>query len=744
MFLEDKDKFVEISKITSQDVIFIVDNDDKKVIVWNGVQSSRVARYKSSMKVATLISQQRLYNFKSEIMIEGEEPDSIKEFLAEKFGKRELSQAEIARDDRKQVEAKAKKISERYSQSEQKPSAATIKQKSVTTSKQPASRQSQKPSLSKPATIKPVKVQVSEGKKVQSTLAQKKTEKPAKSQSSTIKDELRRVNLQMGSDMAESDNISLDKKKYLSKDERQVIDEVKREQSRSDNIASIQEKKLMDEEKKKKQKDLEAQRKRQVDAEKRKTEKVELERIEKEKQFIEEKLRQEKAEMEQQRLDREEKLKEEERERHEDIEAQAAAREASQEEVVEFEMRKLDLRMQIRRKGVGYIPQSEEGSQVLYRIEQGSAVPMNVEYLTMGDVYLLDKGSQVFVWNGRLASLDEKFFGSEIGKMLKEARGPGTKVTIIEQAAEPSEFIMSFKWLMILDGNFADSILKKENVQSAKDFILYRIKTESGPLFMEMPKDHASITSNDSFLFDFGNQIIVWHGKDSNPEELQKSNEIADAFKQERDPSVKVKNVDEGSEPSYDQFPPEVWVILKGEDQAGKLEASYNRAMGAMEKQRKERELKKQQETEAKQLVEKKKSVDEMERIEREMLQKEIERKKGQLTPQQIEEKWREFRKKMRVRRGLPEEEPVIAPETGGGEIEEGAAEEVQEAPVVDLAAEKAQKEKELEQLKRIELDMLEKKIQRNKPEPDVEAKWREDLQKKLDDKWNAIQAKYE
>src|SRR5271157_167517 len=734
LFLEDKDKFVEITKISSEDVIFIVDNDDKKVIIWQGIKSSRVQRYKAGMKVATLISQQRLYNFKSEIMTEGEESDSIKEFLVEKFGKRVLSPTELARNDRKQVEAKAKKINEKYSQNE--PVTVKPRQKPATTSKQPASKPA---SLAKSPTMKSKPSQ-----ELEEEPAPKSVKKQAKTQGSTIKNELHRVNLGMGRDMAAADNIAIEKKRYLSKDERQVVDEVKREQSRSDNIASVQEKKLMDEEKKKKQMDLEARRKRQADVDKRYKDQAERERIEKEKKFLDKKLKQEKAEMEQQRLEREETLKEEEQTRQEQIEAQVAARESGQDEVVEFEMRKLDLRMQVRRKGVGYIPLPEESSHVLYRIEQGTAVPMNVEYLTMGDVYLLDKGNDIFVWNGRLASLDEKFFGAEIARMLKEARGASARITIVEQAAEPAEFIMSFQSLMILDGNFADSILKKENVQSAQDFIVYRIKTESGLLFMEMPKDHASITSEDSFLFDLGTSFIVWHGKDSNPEERQKSDEIADAFKQERDPSVKVKFIDEGSEPSYDQFPPEMWVILKGEERASELEASYTRAMNAMEKQRSERELKKQQEMDAKQLVEKKKSIDEMERIERQMLQKEIDRKKGQLTPQQIEEKWLDFRKKMRKRRGLPEEEPVVNPEAESGEEVQEVTEELPEAPVVDLAAEKAQKEKEFEQLKRIELDMLEKKIQRNNPAPDVETKWREDLQKKLDDKWNAIQEKYE
>ncbi|MEX2681870.1 MAG: hypothetical protein Q6373_009725 [Candidatus Sigynarchaeota archaeon] len=718
LYVEEKDSFTEVTKVTSKDVVFIVLMDEQKVIVWQGKESPRMLRYKGGMKVATLISTKRLYNFKSEIVIEGEEPASVRELITRHFGKRELSQAEIARDDRLQVEAKAKAIAEKYSQ-----------------------REPELVQHARPAT--PTPVESREPSKLV-PVSEKTLESKEDRQATSIQAELRRVNLGLGQNLAAMENISLEKKQYLSKDEREVLDEARREQNRSENLASVQETKLWDEERKQLLRNQEEARQRELEAEKRRKEAAERERIASEKRFMEEKLRKEREEMERERRVLEEKLREEELARKNAQEAAEKAREARKKDLVEFEVRKIDLRMQVRRKGIDYIAAPPPGgSHILYRIEKGVAVRMQPEYMTMGDVYLLDKGNKVFVWNGKLASLDERFFGDEIAKMLKEKRGPETEIISIEQANETIDFVSSFESLSILDGNFAESILKKEQVGTSKDFILYRFKTEGGLLFMEMPKSHSSVTSNDSFLFDFGKEIIVWHGKDSNPEERRRSAEIASMFKKERGEGVKIQVVNEGSEPAYDQLPAPVWPILKGEKRAAEMADAYHKAMSALEAQRREAALKQQQEAEAKRLLEEKKALDETERIEREMLQKEIERKKAELTPQQIEAKWREFRRKMRERRGLPPEDETIKIDLKTGESIADAKPAAAPVPEVDKAQFKKQKEKEFEQLKRIELEMLEKRISREKPAADVEARWRADLQAKLDGQWKEIQEEF-
>jgi hypothetical protein len=722
LYVEEKDSFVEITKVTSKDVVFVVISDEQKVVVWQGKDSPRMLRYKGGMKVATLISTKRLYNFKSEVQTEGEEPAPIRDLMAQHFGKRDLSPTEIARDDRKQAETKAKAIGDKFAHGE--PAPAPQKPRPAVAPERPALVHVETRTEKKPASP-----------------PEKKVEAKEQRAGTSIQAELRRVNMGMGRDLASAENISLEKKQFLSKDEKDIVDGVRREQNRSDNLASVQETKLWDEERKTQLRDQEASRHRDLGAQKLRTEVAERERSAIDKRFMEEKLHKEKEEMGRDRRALGEKLHEEELARKNEQEAAVKEREVRKKDLVEFEVRKIDLRMHIRRKGVDYIATPPpEGSRILYRIEKGVAVKMQPEYMTMGDVYLLDKGNKVFVWNGKLASLDERFFGEEIAKLLKEKRGLETEIITIEQAAEPVAFTSSFESLSILDGNHAESILKKEQVGASKEFILYRIKTEGGLLFMEMPKTHASVTSNDSFLFDFGKEIIVWHGKDSNPEERQRSTEIASLFKKERGPDVKMRDHDEGSEPGYDQFPAPVWPILKGEKRAVELADAYRKAANALETQRREVALKQQQEAEAKHLVEEKKAIDEIERIEREMLQKEIERKKAELTPQQIEAKWRDFRRKVRERRGLPPEDEAIKIDIRTGEIASVAQAVAVPVLVIDKVQLKKQKEREFEQLKRIEIEMLEKRIAREKPASDVEARWRADLQAKLDGQWKDIQ----
>ena len=114
------------------------------------------------------------------------------------------------------------------------------------------------------------------------------------------------------------------------------------------------------------------------------------------------------------------------------------------------------------------------------------------------------------------------------------------------------------------------------------------------------------------------------------------------------------------------------------------------------------------------------------------MLEKEIERKKEQLTPKEIEDKWKAFRKEMRKRRGLPEEEVFPAPATGepaGKPIEE----EEKELTPEEKQKLKQQKLREVDELFRIEKEMLEKKIERDKPEPEEEEKLRAELQEKIE-----------
>nr|MDO8119564.1 hypothetical protein [Candidatus Sigynarchaeota archaeon] len=337
-----------------------------------------------------------------------------------------------------------------------------------------------------------------------------------------------------------------------------------------------------------------------------------------------------------------------------------------------------------------------------------------------------------------------QFFGEEIAKLLKEKRGGDFKVTVVLQYEEPPEFLLSFESLLLLDGDYSRSVLKMEEVQSKSNFTLYRAKTEAGYLFQEMPKIHDSISSNDSFLFDLGDDLIIWHGRDANPIERQHSEEIAGMFIKTRGTSARIRKIEEGNEPAYEQIPHDVWTIIVSEEKANLMKTAHEKTVLAIETRQRESERKIKQENELKRIEEEKRALDEIERVERQMLEKEIERKKDQLTPQQIEGLWLDFRRKMRVRRGLPEEEEKIKVDTSQQDQITVKQPALVQKTLEQLETERKEareaKIKELEQLRRIELEMLEKKIARDKPEPDIERKWRADLEAKMQARWKELE----
>lgn len=718
IFDEEKDAFKEVGKITSKDVAFIIIN--QRVYVWQGKESSHMWRYRCGMKVTSLVADKRYLGFKHVVVEEGSEPAELQEFLATRFGARETSITDLAKSDRQMVQDKVREISKKYAADE------------------PATPVS-------PASLKPVEDAAYTALKdklaaVQAPPMEVEASKPATSQPATasVHDEIRRMSTAIGKGMID-DGLDLDRKGRLSPEERQVYDELRREQARADVAMTVEQARILHEERHEQVVAGDLARKERIEEEKRKVETMERERIVAERAFLEDKLRKEKEVMERDRADLERRLQDEAAERARQQDALDRAREDKKNELIEFELRKIDLRMQVRKRGVDGMPDPPAGGQVLYRIEQGIAVPMTQVYLTTADTYLLDKGAMIYAWRGKGATLDERFFGEEIAKLLKERRGEGARVEMVDQGREPMEFLTSFPSLRIMDGDFGRSVLKKESLRSTGEFLLYRISTKHGLLFQEMPWVHASITSNDSFLFDSGERIIIWHGRNANPEERRRSEEIAKFFDKERGDRVQVEIIEETNEPAYDKLPHAVWNVLKGEAAATSLKQAYDRAIEAMVSRAKERELKQRQEAELKRLDEERRALDEMERIEREMLEKEIDRKKHELTPQQIEERWRDFRRKCRVRRGLPEEEPEIAPLPATPAM--GPAAVATPAPVVeDPAKVREQRIKEFEQLKRIELEMLEKKIAREQPPPARESELRSALERKMQEKWDDLQ----
>ena len=566
--------------------------------------------------------------------------------------------------------------------------------------------------------------------------------KKEENEESNIQDEIKKMTGKLGSDMVKTDDI-LGQATKISKEKQEIIDEMKKEEARQENVLNVEQTKIRDEMKKIELKVQEEQRLKTLEEEKRKVEALERQRIDEEKRFMEEKLKREKEEMERDRKALEEKIKQEDQERKEQYDTLEKIRKEKENEVVEFELRKLDLKMQVHKKGVDHFKDPGPDAYYLYRIDQGDGKLVDENVLTSGDVYILDRSNKIYVWEGDYATLDEKYFGEEIGKLLQKKRGEGAEVEILKEGKESLGFLSSFPTLKIVVGDHAKSVLKGEEIVCRGDFITYRIKSEGGLLFKEVPSKHESISKDDSFLFDCGDKIFIWHGKEANPEERKNSEYIAKMFGKERGGVTDITVLEDGKEPSFFKLPAELWYVLVGDEKASAMEDAHVKALeSATRKEREKEEKKKADERKRKEEVDKR-AFDEMERIEREMLEKEIERKKEQLTPKEIEEKWKAFRKEMRKRRGLPEEEVFPTPATGEPAGE--PAEEVKkELTPEEKEKVKQQKLREVDELFRIEKEMLEKKIERDNPGQEEEEKLRAELQEKIEKQKKKVEAEFE
>ncbi|MBD3188348.1 hypothetical protein GF325_16050, partial [Candidatus Bathyarchaeota archaeon] len=417
LYNREKEAFIKIDRVNSKDVAFIVIPEEKKVIIWHGKESSRITQYKAGMKVTSLISEKQLYGFKHEVLKEGEEPEDLRDFLERNFGKRDLTQEEIAQKDRKLVQSKVERISKKYKEHEEP---ITSPRPAIDGPKEPEERQRGNEGEDTPI---PVQAPVEAGESLSD-------DKPKPAEAS-IDDEIKKMATRIGSDSSESRATAFEKKN-LTSDEREVMDEVKREQLKTDNLLNVEQVKILDQEKQEKLKQLESERIKKLEEEKGKVARMEEDRVTKEREFLENKLRKEKEAMMQERKALQEKLKEEEKKRQLQLEREREEREARKQEKMDFEMRKIDLRMKIRGEGVDYIPSPAENEQILYRIEDGKAVRCDTKVITSGMAYLLDMDDRVITWYGRDASLEDQFFTSEIAKLLEGKRDSSVDVVNIE------------------------------------------------------------------------------------------------------------------------------------------------------------------------------------------------------------------------------------------------------------------------------------------------------------------------
>ncbi|XP_065886890.1 gelsolin, cytoplasmic-like [Dysidea avara] len=138
-----------------------------------------------------------------------------------------------------------------------------------------------------------------------------------------------------------------------------------------------------------------------------------------------------------------------------------------------------------------------------------------------GDVFILDMGRQIYVWNGLEAGRLEKIKGLDVARRIKdEERGGRAEISVINQDSMSDEFVKTMN--ATADGTPRDIQAATDDStfeRKAKDLVkLYQVSDASG--FLEInevgnyPLKRDMLDTNDAFIVDTGSGgIFAWVGK---------------------------------------------------------------------------------------------------------------------------------------------------------------------------------------------------------------------------------------
>jgi len=152
---------------------------------------------------------------------------------------------------------------------------------------------------------------------------------------------------------------------------------------------------------------------------------------------------------------------------------------------------------------------------------------VSVEYASMnsGDVFILDKGLDIYQWQGKKAGKNEKARAGQLCRALDDERRGKPEVHVYGQTDKDiAEFYCHFaeykegEAVEISDESVDDAEWEKKS-----DKILMQLSDASGTMeFKEVAKvnvKRSQLDSKDVFVFDIGNEVFVWIGKDATAEE---------------------------------------------------------------------------------------------------------------------------------------------------------------------------------------------------------------------------------
>jgi gelsolin len=162
-------------------------------------------------------------------------------------------------------------------------------------------------------------------------------------------------------------------------------------------------------------------------------------------------------------------------------------------------------------------------------------VEMSHNSLNSGDIFILDAGLTVFLWNGKSSGVAEKAKGAQFAKAISDERNGKPKVVVTEDGHEEDSFwkALGSKGAVksAVQGGADDAEEKKGEKK------LFRLSDSSGKLeFKEVATGagvkRSLLDSKDVFILDDGAEIFAWIGKGASVGEKKKALQYAHEYLQ--------------------------------------------------------------------------------------------------------------------------------------------------------------------------------------------------------------------
>jgi len=173
-------------------------------------------------------------------------------------------------------------------------------------------------------------------------------------------------------------------------------------------------------------------------------------------------------------------------------------------------------------------------------------VPMKLESLNSGDVFIVDAGLDIYMLNGKQAGAMEKMKGAELCRAIDDERGGKPIVHVFEEDDKDAEKFWSYF------GGKAPIHEAIPDTLPAVEKKLFRLSDETGKMQMVECKKVArdQLESKDAFILDAGYEVFVWVGKGASKEEKAKGLAYATdyLFKNNRPKTLPISRILEGGE----------------------------------------------------------------------------------------------------------------------------------------------------------------------------------------------------